>query len=105
MQKQPACFFSPVNTQQCCHNNHGQRDVKEAKREYSLTDFLLYVLAAICQPELLLAGRVFVHEMRNQDGLQQTEQHQSKNHNAVGRWVEETVDIYFLFLCLVLLTV
>lgn len=39
--------------------------------------------------------------MCNQDGLQQTEQHQSKNHNAVGRWVEETVDMYFLFRCLV----
>lgn len=42
--------------------------------------------------------------MRNQDRLQQTEQHQSKNHNAVGRCEEETGNTYFLFWCLALLT-
>lgn len=59
-------------------------------------DFFLFVLAVVPQPELLLGCIVLLHKIRNQDCLQQTEQHQSKNHNAVGSWAEETRNKPFL---------
>jgi len=50
----------------------------------TVIDFLLF-LQIVLQPELLVGSRVFLHEIRYQNRLQQAEQHHSKNHNAVGR--------------------
>lgn len=49
-------------------------------------DMLLFVLFVI----LKLVFRVFFHQICDQNGLQQTEQHQSKNPNAVGCWKWDT---------------
>lgn len=57
----------------------------------TVIDFLLLFLQVVLQPELLVGSRVFLHEIRYQNRLQQAEQHHSKNHNAVGRYERSLV--------------
>lgn len=65
---------------------HGESDLGLTCVTVIVVDFFRFVLAVVPQPELLLRCGISVHKIRNQDGFQQTEQHQSKDHNAVGRW-------------------
>lgn len=52
--------------------------------------FLLFLPAVVLQPEHPLRHMVLVYKMRDQDRLQEAQQHQTKNHNAVGCCEEET---------------
>lgn len=52
--------------------------------------FLLFLPAVVLQPEHLLRYMIFVYKVRDQDRLQEAQQHQTENHNAVGRCEEET---------------
>ena len=86
-------FLSSENTRSC---GRGRQNVIVLSRfppaltcfAFVFVGLVLFVPAAVDVPEFVLG--VFIYQVGHQNGFQQTEQHQGKNHDTVGGCKEET---------------